>query len=101
LPGARNIGGASGDFPGSHINDVEQKLLEEVARNLRQLPPDTSGTIHIYTVRSRAGGTIIEPLPACASCTNAVFHFRADHPNITVVFHAPPRVAPTIDLGPL
>jgi hypothetical protein len=100
LPGARNIGGRSGDFPGSHINDVEQKLLEQVASHLQQLPPDAQGTVHLFTVRSRAGGTIIEPLPACASCTNAAFHFRSNHPGITVVFHSPSRPTATIDLSP-
>lgn len=100
LPGARYIGGSSGDFPGSHINDVEQKLLHDIGDRLRSMPPGTRGTIHIYTVRSRLGGTVIEPLPACASCTFAAYAFRAEFPGITLVFHAPSRPLPPMDFLP-
>lgn len=84
LPAAKNIGGSRGDYPGSHINDVEIKMLEEIRKGL---PPGATGTIHIQSLRSKDGGSVLEPLPACASCTNAIFAFTADFPGITIVSH--------------
>lgn len=84
LPAAKNIGGSRGDYPGSHINDVEIKMLEEIRKGL---PPGATGTIHIQSLRSKEGGSVLEPLPACASCTNAIFAFTADFPGIKIVSH--------------
>ncbi len=97
LSAARMIGGTGGGAPVSHINDAEIKLYEMLRRS--GLPRDARGTIYIATWRSRAGGAEFEPLPMCASCTNASFQMKGDFPNITFVALTPPRgVQRVIDL---
>ena len=106
LSAARSIAGAgrrgpvegstvTSDFPFSHINDVESKLLEEIRLHLA---PDATGTIHIGVVRSRQGGSVVEPIPSCSSCTNAMFQFISDFPGINLVLHAGTFPAPHIQL---
>lgn len=89
LSAARMIGGTGGGAPVSHINDAEIKLYELLRRS--GLPQDARGTVYIATWRSRSGGAEFEPLPMCASCTNASFQMKGDFPNITFVGLTPPR----------
>jgi hypothetical protein len=97
LSAAKMIGGTGGGAPVSHINDAEIKLYEMLRAS--GLPRDARGTIYIATWRSRAGGVQFEPLPMCASCTNASFQMKGDFPNITFVALTPPRgVQRVIDL---
>jgi Domain of unknown function (DUF4157) len=97
LSASRMIGGTGGGAPVSHINDAEIKLYEMLRRS--GLPRDARGTIYVATWRSRMGGAEFEPLPMCASCTNASFQMKGDFPNITFVALTPPRgVQRVIDL---
>ncbi len=97
LSAAKMIGGTGGGAPVSHINDAEIKLYELLRAS--GLPRDARGTIYIATWRSRFGGAEFEPLPMCASCTNASFQMKGDFPNITFVALTPPRgVQRIIDL---
>jgi hypothetical protein len=97
LSASRMIGGTGGGAPVSHINDAEIKLYEMLRHS--GLPRDARGTVYIATWRSRAGGVEFEPLPMCASCTNASFQMKGDFPNITFVALTPPRgVQRVIDL---
>jgi RHS repeat-associated protein len=91
---ARSFRGApGGGIP--RINDVEVKLLTQIADDL---PANATGTIHLSTLRSRAGGTVLEPLPACPSCTSVIFQFTGDFPGVQVVSHAASNPAPLLDL---
>lgn len=99
LSTARSIQGASarGEFPFSHVNDAEIKLYEQIRS---QLPPNATGRIHILSLRSRLGGTVIEPLPMCSSCTHATFQQIGDFPGVDVISHSATFPAPTVDVGP-
>ena len=51
-------------------NDTEAKILEHIASLIDK---DTNGTISLYT-----------ELDTCQSCTNIIFEFREEFPNITL-----------------
>ncbi len=84
---AQRIGGASlrGEFPFSHVNDAEIKLLERIRQGL---PPGAAGRIHLLSMRTRVGGTVLEPLPMCASCTQAAFQYLGDFPDVHIIVHS-------------
>ena len=56
----------------SHINDVEVKMLQDIANGL---PQNASGTVHLTSIRSSMGGSVLEPLPACSACTFFMHQF--------------------------
>jgi len=87
LSATRSIAGAGArrEFPFSHINDAEMKLFEEI--KLR-LPPNAQGRIHILTLRSRQGGTVLEPIPACSGCTRASFEVVGGLEKLTLINHS-------------
>lgn len=87
-------GGQGGGIP--RINDFEVKGLEAVQPHL---PPDAKGTLHLKTMRTRAGGETLEPLPACPSCTNVLFEFTGNNPGLQVVVHSAPSATGTLDLS--
>lgn len=95
---ARGIGGASirREFPFSHINDAEIKLFEEITHNL---PANPRGRISFLTMRSRAGGKILEPIPACSSCTNATFQVAGRFRGVQVASYAATHQTAELDLG--
>jgi Domain of unknown function (DUF4157) len=99
LSATRSISGSGlrREFPFSHINDAEIKLFEEISRHL---PPNAKGTIHFSTIRARqvAGGTILEPYPACSGCTRATFEMSTFQ-GVNMVSYAPSHPAGSIDLG--
>jgi hypothetical protein len=95
LPAAKSISSPRGEFPFSHVNDAEIKLLEGIREHL---PKNAVGTIDLTTLRSKAGGTILEPLPACSSCQQAMFAFLGDHPGIAIRSHAAVYSAPVSPL---
>lgn len=99
ISSARSIGGAytRGEFPFSHINDAEIKLLHHIRS---RLPPNPRGRIHILSYRSRGGGAIIEPIAVCSSCIHGMWQQVGDFPNVDIVIHSATVPAPTIDLGP-
>ena len=53
----------------SRFNDTEAKILEDIASQIKD--PNVHGTINLYT-----------ELPTCQSCTNIIFEFRRNYPNI-------------------
>jgi hypothetical protein len=81
----------------NHVNDVEPQLFTEIAGNL---PPNAQGTVHFMTLRTRLGGSVLEPLPACISCQNVAFQFSALAPDVMVVSHAAVNPAPPLIFGP-
>ena len=95
---ARSIGGASirREFPFSHINDAEIKLFEEITANL---PANARGRISFLTMRSREGGNILEPIPACSSCTNAALQLAGNFRGVQVGSYAATRPVAVLDLG--
>jgi hypothetical protein len=95
---AQNIGGSGvrGEFPGSHINDAEIKIFEYLAANM---PPNATGRISILTVRSRGSAQTFEPIPACSSCTNALFQLAGRYRSVQVGSYAPVHPTGTVDLG--
>jgi len=97
---ARSIGGASirREFPFSHINDAEIKLFEWAAVVLRE-HPNARGRISFLTMRSRNGGKILEPIPACSSCTNASFQLAGDFRGMQVASYAAVHPTAELDVG--
>jgi hypothetical protein len=93
---ARSIRGSSirGEWFGSHINDAEVKIFERIRS---ALPPNPRGRIHILSMRSRLGGSVLEPLPVCSSCEHAMHQFKGDFPGIDIVVHSETFSAPVID----
>jgi hypothetical protein len=98
LSAARSIGGASirREFPFSHINDAEIKLFQKIADNL---PANARGRISFLTMRSRQGGQILEPIPACSSCTNATFQLAGAFRGVQVASYAATHPTTGLDLG--
>lgn len=99
LSAARSIGGASvrREFPFSHINDAEIKLFEEISRHM---PPNARGRISFLTMRSRLNGTVLEPIPACSSCTNATFQVAGTFRGVEVASYAAVHPTGSADLRP-
>ncbi|MGE5827879.1 MAG: hypothetical protein ACM30G_05865, partial [Micromonosporaceae bacterium] len=95
LTSARSLRSPRGEFPFSHINDAEIKLWEYLRLNLS---PGAEGVVHFVSFRSRQGGLILEPIPHCASCTNATFQLAGEFPGVTLISHTPPFPALTLDL---
>jgi hypothetical protein len=97
LSPARSISGSSirREFPFSHVNDAEIKLFEAIAPNM---PANARGRISFLTMRSRDGGRILEPIPACSSCTNATFQFAGTFRGVQVGSYAAVFPAPALDL---
>jgi hypothetical protein len=95
ITAARSIGGSRGEFPFSHVNDAEIKMFEYIAANM---PPNATGRISILTVRSRDSGQSLEPIPACSSCTNALFQLAGQYRGVQVGSYAPVRSTGTVDL---
>lgn len=96
---ARSIAGGSArrEFPFSHVNDAEIKLFEYIAANM---PANATGRITIVTMRSRNGGAIVEPIPACSSCTNAFFELAGRYRGrVQVGSYAATHPTGTVDLG--
>ena len=98
ITAARSIGGASlrREFPFSHVNDAEIKLLEYISANL---PANATGRITLMTMRSRQGGAVLEPIAACSSCTNALFQFAGRARGVQVGSFAPTPRTGSLDLG--
>lgn len=96
---ASSIRGASarGEYPFSHVNDAEVKLLYTIRQHL---PPNARGRIHFLAERSREGGAELGPVPVCSSCTNVLFIFRGDFPGIHLIDYSARVTVPTPDLGP-
>jgi hypothetical protein len=99
LSASRSIGGASlrREFPFSHINDAEIKLFETIAANM---PRNAVGRISFLTIRSRQGGQILEPIPACSSCTNATFQVAGTFRGVQVASYAAVHPTASISLEP-
>ncbi len=99
LSASRSIGNASvrREFPFSHVNDAEIKMFEEIIRNM---PPNARGRISFTTMRSRQGGQIIEPIPACSSCNNATFQLAGRFRNVQVASYAAVHPTGTLNMGP-
>jgi hypothetical protein len=93
------IGGRGGGAPVSHINDAEVKIYEYLRAN--GLSRDAEGAVYIGTWRTRAGGTIFEPLPMCASCTNATWQMVGDFPGVTFGSLTTPYPGLVVDLDAL
>ncbi|HVU78836.1 MAG TPA: DUF4157 domain-containing protein [Gaiellaceae bacterium] len=96
ITAARSIAGSQGEFPFSHVNDAEIKLFEYIAAHM---PPGATGRISILTVRSRDSGQTLEPIPACSSCTNALFQVAGRFRGVEVGSYAPVRPTGSIELG--
>jgi hypothetical protein len=97
LSPARSISGSSArrEFPFSHINDAEIKLFEAITPNM---PANARGRISFLTMRSREGGRILEPIPACSSCTNATFQFAGTFRGVQVGSYAATFPTAVLDL---
>jgi hypothetical protein len=59
--------------PHTRTNDAEAKLLERVSA---QLKPGAKGELHLRPSHS-----------PCASCIDAIFKFRSQHPGVQVILH--------------
>ncbi len=96
---ARTIAGSGKrrEFPFSHINDAEIKMFNYIASHM---PEGATGKISFLTMRSRLGGQVIEPMPACSSCTAAFFELAGDFPGVAIGSYAAVYpAAGEIDIG--
>jgi hypothetical protein len=95
---ARSIAGAGHrrEFPFSHVNDAEIKIFEEIARNM---PAGARGRISFLTMRSRQGGSILEPIPACSSCSNATFDIAGRFRGVQVASYSAVHPTGSLDFS--